>query len=104
MAERTTIRMSEQPPVRIDESEWPILAKTAHMTVRRSTKGKGILVYGSIADRWAGFHFLTSALTLEQEIETSHEVVRNIRRVAGITQASHEEVSKLIMQLPPIEL
>lgn len=109
-----TITLSNRPPVKIKESEWPMIAKaswcdnpaipvqanrSASVRVRQHADGRSI-VYGVYESQWQGESTLKSGVLLDKGADIAaaiNEVVNEI----GVTTTMAAEC---IADLPAVEL
>ena len=96
--EKLTIPMSERRPIKIIKSEWPKIAggsaysgehefqafDGAKISVRRNASDGRHIVYGYAGDWDGGGRPTRENRTAGFLVETEDEIVRAIRRVAGI--------------------
>lgn len=109
-----TITLSNRPPVKIKESEWPVIAKaswcdnpaipvqanrSASVRVRQHADGRAI-VYGTYETQWQGESELKSGLLLDAGADVAaaiYEVVDDI----GVTATMAAEC---VADLPAEEI
>lgn len=106
---KIVVTLSDRAPVKIDESEWPVISvadwhdgqerckssRHAAMRVREHADGRR-LVYGWTKSQWANERSHRAGFLLERGDDT----VRAIRRVAGVL-SRHELADDCIADLPP---
>lgn len=116
--ETKTIRiaMSERRPLRVKESEWPEIAgdrewdgqhecqatRKWYIAVRQHANGRTI-VYGRRTSQWQDERDQAGGYLLEPEAATTDEIIRAIRRVAGII-GRPEMAQIVISDLPEEEI
>lgn len=94
---KITVVMSERPPLRISEAAWPLIASAKQhdgqvecqanriwrLRVRQHADGR-TLVYGTYSSGYLHESDRAGGFLLSAEQATGEEIVRTIRRVAGI--------------------
>jgi hypothetical protein len=110
------IPMSERRPLKVRESEWPVIA-TAHewdgqhecqanrhwrIKVRQHANGRTV-VYGYHTTAFQGERSLEGGYLLEPDVARTDELIRAIRRVAGIIDRP-ELAQSVISDLPAEDL
>lgn len=107
-----TITLTDRPPVKINEAEWPVIAKgdwhegriaaqanrSGWLRVRRHADGRAI-VYGAYSTQWGGERDRRGGELLDKDAD----VAAAINRVAESVNAE-ECAADCIADLPPEEI
>lgn len=107
-----TITLTDRPPVRIIEAEWPTIASATdyegqhecqadrhwRLTVRQHADGRAI-VYGVYATRWQGEHDRHAG----ELLEAGADIIAAIKRI-GEEVGTERSVRECIADLPAVEL